>query len=149
MAAVDAPLDQFQVKKVRPPMVSRGKISENLVKSGLLSIGVQVLAKDGGETNLHSHPGVDSTWMVMEGKAKFYTTNDEVVGELGKNEMVMIPSGTPYWFESLGDEPCVILHITARLPGVKGESRIDYSPRTVGGENRIREIVEGKFFGDE
>ena len=148
MAAVQSPPAPFQVSKVRPPMVSRGKISESLVKSGLLSIGVQVLAKDGGETNLHSHPGVDSTWMVLDGRAKFYTTNDEVVGELGKNDMVMIPSGTPYWFEAEGDEPCVILHITARLPGVKGESRIDFTPRDVGGEHRIREVVEGKFFGD-
>jgi quercetin dioxygenase-like cupin family protein len=148
MAAVGAPPTPFQVAKVRPPMVSRGKVSESLVKSGLLSIGVQVLAKDGGETNLHSHPGVDSTWMVLDGKAKFYTTNDEVVGELGKNEMVMIPSGTAYWFEADGDEPCVILHITARLPGVKDGSRIDFSPRDAGGENRIKEIIEGKFFGD-
>jgi hypothetical protein len=40
----------------------------------------------------------------------------------------------------------VILHITARDPGVKGESRIDYSPRTVGGENRIHDVIEGAFF---
>jgi mannose-6-phosphate isomerase-like protein (cupin superfamily) len=116
------------------------------VRAGKLGIGVQVVASDGGETNLHSHPGVDSAWMVLDGQAKFYTVNDRLIGEIGKNEVISIPGGTPYWFESTGETPCVILHITARDPGVKGESRIDYSPRTVGGENRIHDVIEGAFF---
>ncbi|MPZ13611.1 MAG: cupin domain-containing protein [Chloroflexi bacterium] len=145
MTAIEAPAP-FQVAKVRPPMVARGKISNSLARSGLLGIGVQVVSPDGGETNLHSHPGIDSSWMVLDGKAIFYTTNDEVVAELEKNELVMIPSGTPYWFKASGDEPLVILHITARTPGSGEHSRIDYTPRTMGGENRVAETIPGQHF---
>jgi len=146
MTAVEEGIAPFQVAKVRAPLVRRGKSSQSLVRAGKLGVGVQVLAADGGETNLHSHPGVDSAWMVLDGKAKFYTVNDRVLGELGKNEIISIPGGAPYWFESTGETPCVILHITARDPGIQGESRIDYTPRTVGGENRLHDVIDGAFF---
>lgn len=146
MAATETDIAPFQVAKIRPQMVSRGKTSTSLVRAGQLGIGVQVASSDGGETNLHAHPGTDSAWMVLGGKAKFYTVNDRPIAELGKNEIVSIPAGAPYWFESSSDEPLVILHITSRIPGLEGASRIDYTPRTVGGENRIREVVEGQFF---
>lgn len=148
MAATEEKTDiaPFQVAKVRPQLVSRGKTSTQLVRAGNLGIGVQVAASDGGETNLHAHPGTDSCWMVVGGKAKFYTVNDRLIAELGKFEMISIPAGTPYWFDTVDpDENLVILHITSRIPGVHSE-RIDYTERTVGGENRIREVVEGKFF---
>lgn len=148
MAAVETDIAPFQIAKVRPQLVSRGKTSTPLVRAGNLGIGVQVAASDGGETNLHAHPGTDSAWMVVGGKAKFYTVNDRLLGELEKFEMISIPAGTPYWFDTASDEPLVILHITSRLPDVHTD-RIDYTPRTVGGENRIREVIPGKFFGDD
>src|SRR5712692_10180450 len=148
MAATETEIAPFQIGKVRPQLVSKGKTSAQLVKAGNLSIGVQVAASDGGETNLHSHPNSDSCWMVLGGRAKFYTVNDRLLGELGKFEMISIPAGTPYWFDTAdkdSDENLVILHITSRIPGVE-TGRIDYSSRDVGGENRTREVIEGKFF---
>jgi mannose-6-phosphate isomerase-like protein (cupin superfamily) len=147
MAATEEAIAPFQVAKVRPPLVSKGKSSQSLVRAGQLGVGVQVATTDGGETNLHSHPGVDSAWMVLGGRAKFYTVNDRIVGELGKNEIISIPAGTPYWFEAANDdEPLVILHITSRAKDHQGSTRIDYTPRTTGGENRVREIIPDAFF---
>lgn len=146
MAATDQQIAPFEVAKVRPQMVSKGKAGTQLVRAGKLGISVQVVSSDGGETNLHAHPGMDSAWLVMNGKAKFYTVNDRVVADLDKNEVISIPAGAPYWFESASDEPLVILHITARDPGHQGSTRIDYTPRTMGGENRIKEVVPGAFF---
>ena len=148
--AIDTATDiaPFQVAKVHPPLVKQGKISESLVRAGNLGIGVQVAANDGGETNLHSHPNSDSAWMVLGGRAIFYTVDDKVIAELGKYEMVSIPAGTPYWFDVAdkdSDENLVILHITSKVPGVS-TGRIDYSPRETGGENRIKVLEEGKFF---
>ena len=150
MAATDVGSDiaPFEVGKVRPQLVSRGKTTARVVQAGNLSIGVQVAAADGGETNLHSHPNSDSAWMVLAGRAIFYTAGDRVIAELGKNEIVSIPAGTPYWFDVAdkdSDENLVILHITSKIPGVS-TGRIDFSPRETGGENRVREVVEGKFF---
>ena len=146
-AATETDIAPFQVAKVRPQLVSKGKTSEPLVRAGNLGIGVQVAAGEAGDTNLHAHPNSDSAWMVLGGKAIFYTVGDKVIAELGKNEMVSIPAGTPYWFDNAdkGGENLVILHITSRVPGVT-TGRIDYTPRLTGGDNRIHELVEGKFF---
>lgn len=142
MTTTQAPPAPFGVAKVSPQLVSKGKISQRLLSPGMLGVGVQVVAADGGETNLHSHPGVDSVWLVLDGQATFYTTDDELVAVLDKWEAVSIPGGTPYWFETSSEEPLVVLHITARDPKIKGESRVDYRPRPV----HEAQIIEGQSF---
>jgi len=141
MSAIEAPAP-FTVAKVRPPLVSRGKISNSLARTPVLGIGVQVVAPDGGETNLHSHPGIDSSWLVLDGEATFYGEGDRVVATLGRNELVMIPAGTPYWFKATSDKPLVILHVTARTPEFSGASRKDYAPPI----EKPRDIIPGAFF---
>jgi mannose-6-phosphate isomerase-like protein (cupin superfamily) len=145
MAATEQQIAPFEVAKVRPPLVRRGKSNQQLVRAGKLNVSVQVVSSDSGETNLHAHPGLDSAWLVMSGKAKFYTVNDRPIGDLEKNEVISIPAGTPYWFEAEGEEPLVILHITSRDPNHQGSTRIDYTPRDVGGENRVHDLT-GTFF---
>jgi mannose-6-phosphate isomerase-like protein (cupin superfamily) len=149
-ATTETNIAPFQVAKVRPQLVSKGKTSDRLVTAGNLGIGVQVAAGEAGDTNLHSHPNSDSAWMVMGGKAIFYTVGDKVIAELGKYEMVSIPAGTPYWFDNAdkGGENLVILHITSKIPTVS-TGRIDYTPRETGGDSRIREVIPDKFFGDD
>ena len=147
-ATTETDIAPFQVAQVRPQLLRRGKTSTRLVTAGNLGIGIQVAASDGGETNLHAHPNADSAWMVLGGRAIFYTTGDKVIAELGKFEMVSIPAGTPYWFDVAdkdSDENLVILHVTSRVPGVT-TGRIDYTPLAgkLGGIEE--EFVEGKFF---
>ncbi|MEX2430934.1 MAG: hypothetical protein WD645_03335, partial [Dehalococcoidia bacterium] len=76
----------------------RGKQSVQLGRAGGLNFGIQVV-KRGGETNLHAHTGLDSGWLVLKGRAKFYGIGDVVVGDLSSGEGIMIPGGVPYWFE--------------------------------------------------
>ena len=135
----------FQIAKVRPQLVKRGKTNEQLVRAGNLGIGVQVAAANDGDTNLHAHPNSDSAWMVVGGKAKFYTVGNRLLGELGKFEMISIPAGTPYWFDCSSEENLVIVHITSKKPDVS-TSRIDYEPRTNGADDRVRELAPGEFF---
>ena len=142
MAATEAAAP-FKVAKIQPSLVSKGKISESLGRLDILGLGVQVVSPDGGETNLHAHPGVDSAWVVLGGSATFYTVNDRVVAELDRYELIMIPAGAPYWFKANGDEPLVVLHITARAPGLKGQSRIDYEPY----KEKARDVIAGAVFG--
>jgi mannose-6-phosphate isomerase-like protein (cupin superfamily) len=141
MTAIDARAP-FTVSKVHPQMVAKGKVSSSLARGAMLGVGVQVVSPDGGETNLHSHPGVDSAWLVLDGSAAFYTTGDELVADLGKYEMVFIPQGVPYWFKASSETPVVILHMTARAPGVKGQSRMDYAPPI----EKARDVIPGAFF---
>lgn len=99
------------------------KRSWNMARGEILSVGAQIV-KDGGETNLHAHTAVDSTWFVIEGKARFYG-EDGVPVVLNKLEGVFIPKAVAYWFESAGSEPLQILHLTGRDKATKSE-RINY-----------------------
>lgn len=138
----------FQVAKVRPQLLNKGKTSDRLATAGNLGIGVQVCSADGGETNLHAHPNADSAWMVLGGEAKFYTVGNREIAHLHKNEMVTIPAGTPYWFDVANKESgenLVILHITSRIPGVT-TGRIDYEPPAGKLGGVVEEFQEGKFF---
>jgi mannose-6-phosphate isomerase-like protein (cupin superfamily) len=130
MTAVEIP-GPFKVAKVIAPVPERGKTTNSLTRTDILGVGVQVIAPKDGETNLHAHPGTDSAWLVLGGEAEFWGTDDDVfVAHLAKHEMISIPAGTPYWFKAAGDEPLVILHITARTPEYEaGKSRIDYKPQ--------------------
>jgi mannose-6-phosphate isomerase-like protein (cupin superfamily) len=141
-------LKGFEVFEIKPQIVAKGKRTTELVRSDLIRANVQVVT-DGGETNLHAHTGMDAIWVVLQGAATFYGKGEdgqgnEVVGKLNKYQGILIPRPNPYWFESSGDEPLVILHVMAYQPGAVVK-RIDYTPR----KEQARDLVEGKFFGQE
>jgi mannose-6-phosphate isomerase-like protein (cupin superfamily) len=133
---------QFKLSKIRPQMMAKGKISDKVLRTDMLGVTAQVIAPDGGETNLHAHPGVDSAWIVLDGEATFYTVDDIVVATMGRYDSLLIPGGTPYWFKCTSQNPLVILHVSARAPGREGPSRLDYRPPV----EKTREAVAGAFF---
>ena len=118
---------QLQVFKYEKPQgeIDMGKVTLRLCKSDLLSVSVQVVMKQGGETNLHAHTGQDEAWVILGGRAKFYD-KDELIGDLGLNEGIFIPKGAPYWFEPT-EEPLEILRVSATDKEIVDE-RIDYTP---------------------
>ena len=132
--------------KYEPPAsLDRPKRTVQITNTALLRVGVQVVRKDGGETNMHAHPSLDSTWMVLAGQARFYGYGDVVIAEPGKHEGVNIPRGVPYWFEAISDEPLEILHITAADPNAKNE-RVNYAERTAA---RQRDRASGRAASEE
>jgi len=149
MTAIETPTP-FKVAKIRPQLLSKGKTSDSLVRTDTLGVGVQVVAPAEGETNLHAHPGTDSTWVVLDGQATFYGTEDDIeIAVLDKNELIMIPQGAPYWFKCSSENPLVILHITARTKDfVPGMSRKDYKPQTQWYmDDAHPDAIPGAFFG--
>ena len=78
---------QQQIDQSSDP--SRGKWSSPFrLRAGNLSVGHMRVNKDGGENNLHAHPDVESIWIVLKGRARFYGMNDILVAELGPGEGV-------------------------------------------------------------
>lgn len=147
MTAIEIPAP-YKVGQVRAPVVTKGKSSGTLgLRAGILSVGVQVIAPDEGETNLHSHTGMDSCWFVLDGEAEFYGTDDDVlIGRLGKNEGISIPAGSPYWFKCSSSNQLVILHITARTPDAPpaGQtSRVNHRPTKWYQDESHVELIEG------
>ncbi len=108
------------------------KKSIRLSRTDSLTVSAQII-NGGGETNMHSHTGEDEAWVVLSGRARFYGVNkdadngEEVVGELGPREGIMIPKGVPYWFESASDEQLEILRVSSIDKSVKSE-RVNYQP---------------------
>jgi mannose-6-phosphate isomerase-like protein (cupin superfamily) len=94
-------------------------------KQDMLRIDVQKI-KEGGETNMHSHSGVDSAWLVLAGVARFHSFEESDSHDLALNEGIFIPKATPHWFESIGDDPLEMLHIAARDTRVEKDARVNY-----------------------
>ena len=131
--------DSFTIYKYESPRVwseknkQRGKQNLHLGSCGGLNVGVQVVIR-GGETNLHAHPGIDSSWFVLSGRVKFYGAGDTLVANLGKGEGIFIPRGVPYWFESGSEETLEILHITS---GQRG--RVNFEPIKAHQDRQLQE----------
>jgi mannose-6-phosphate isomerase-like protein (cupin superfamily) len=107
--AVD--VDAKVIRYVKPQQ-SRPRHVVNLFRTDTMLGIVQVIA-EGGESTLHSHPNMDGLWFVLGGRARFYTTDDCVIAELGPHEAVLIPRRYPYWFESAGHTELEILQVEA------------------------------------
>jgi mannose-6-phosphate isomerase-like protein (cupin superfamily) len=122
------------VFKNSPVELRNGKGVSVLCRTDRMFAAVQTL-QNGGENNLHSHAHLDGVWFVLRGKVRFYTTDDDVVAELGPQEGILIPRGYKYWFESMGDEELQLLQVEASdvpVPTLRdvAADRIDHSPRT-------------------
>ncbi len=87
-----------------------------LARSELLSVLLHHW-DEGGEVALHHHTDGDATWVVLEGEVTFYGENDEILARATRNQAVLIPRNTMYWFENSGKEPLNMFRISARVGG--------------------------------
>ena len=113
-------------KYEKPDDQETPKAIVGLCQTDIIRGAVQVI-KEGGDNNLHSHTGMDGFWMVLKGRARYYGPGDEVLGEFGVHEGIVIPRGAQYWFESVGDETLELLQVVAFDRDVKNE-RVDVDP---------------------
>lgn len=77
----------------------RGTAKCRLAETDLATFAVKRI-REGGENTLHMHPNADGFWTVLRGRVRFYTTDDELIADLGALEGIVIPRTFPYWFES-------------------------------------------------
>ena len=122
--AAEGAIQTFSFKA--PAIYDRRKAIVRLTSNERGQAAVHCLGQ-GGENNLHYHAGVDITWMVLKGRARFYGPEDVVRGEFGPHEGILIPAGAEYWFEASGDEPLEILQMAGFDTNVKLE-RVDAAP---------------------
>lgn len=121
--------DRPKVFSYERPEGDHPKVLQPLVSTDILEADVQ-LVREGGSNTLHYHTGQDGVFVVLEGTARFYESEDEAIADLDAGEGIVIPRGTEYWFESAGSEPLHLLHVAAisdasedeRVTVVSGES---------------------------
>jgi mannose-6-phosphate isomerase-like protein (cupin superfamily) len=124
--AAEGAIQTFSFKA--PAIYDRRKAIVRLTSNERGQAAVHCLGQ-GGENNLHYHAGVDITWMVLKGRARFYGPEDVVRGEFGPHEGILIPAGARYWFESCGTEDLELLQIKTFHKGRGTDTRIDAAAR--------------------
>jgi mannose-6-phosphate isomerase-like protein (cupin superfamily) len=102
----------FQTFKIRPQLLSAGKQTTVLAKTDVLT-GTVMVADTGGETIVHAHQAMDQMFVVLAGRARFYSSLDEVAAELGPMEGILVPRGATYWYEKISEENMVLFRAAA------------------------------------
>jgi mannose-6-phosphate isomerase-like protein (cupin superfamily) len=118
-------------KYTRPELP--GTANKGLVRlcaSGMTKGIIQVI-QEGGENTLHYHDGMDSFWMVMKGRVRFYGPTDNLIGEYGPNEGLITPAGARYWFEKASEEELELLQVASYEEDASKARRIAISENGV------------------
>jgi mannose-6-phosphate isomerase-like protein (cupin superfamily) len=98
-----------------PAEVVEKKMHLRLGRTDALYSSMQVLPP-GELGRLHSHRGTDGFWYVIAGRARFMGELD-VHAEIGEGEGVIVPRGTRYRVQNIGDGNLEILHVSATSTG--------------------------------
>jgi mannose-6-phosphate isomerase-like protein (cupin superfamily) len=117
--AMSQATETVQVFKIGPEAVPSGHVAA-VVRTDSQIVLAHVWEK-GGETGLHSHYGSDATWVVIDGAVKFYGEGDTVMATLERGGGIYIPRNTKYWFESVAEEPLVMVRCAAKDKGVNDD----------------------------
>ncbi|MCZ6637686.1 MAG: cupin domain-containing protein [Alphaproteobacteria bacterium] len=137
---------------LRAQMLEAGNTETPLAMGENLWLKIKVYAK-GGENKLHAHPYQDHSFIVLAGRACFHGPRGEEK-ELARNDGILLPAGSFYWFETTSEEPLVLLRAGAvTAPGKHPDTRIrpdgQWAVRRGRGETFVSENVEyrdGEFY---
>lgn len=137
---------------MRAQLLDAGNTETPLAVGEHLWLKIKVYAK-GGENKLHAHPYQDHSFIVLDGRARFHGPRGEE-RELARNDGIFLPAGSFYWFETISDEPLVLLRAGAvAAPDKHPDMRImpdgEWAVRRGRGETFVSENVsyrDGAFY---
>ncbi|MGH7827594.1 MAG: cupin domain-containing protein [Candidatus Binatia bacterium] len=98
--------------KLKTPLLTGGRSHIPMANTEHLSVGLNYYSI-GRKNKLHTHPGEDHAFVVMDGEATFYDKEHKPT-VLKKGEGIMLPEGWFYYFQSTGDRPLALLRTSAR-----------------------------------
>jgi mannose-6-phosphate isomerase-like protein (cupin superfamily) len=137
-----------EVFKLRGPLLSQGRMDTVLSETELMQVRLKVYA-EGGENTLHTHTSEDHSFIVLQGRARFYDKDGQQT-VLARNEGIMLPRGAYYWFHAEEGEPLVMIRVAA-----KGErkpvARLGADGRPLPGESKENKhvtpvVIPGAFY---
>jgi len=135
--------------KMRAQMLDQGRTNTLLARTENMWAVLKVYAS-GGENGLHTHPNEDHTFVVLQGKARYYDA-DGGYTDVGRHEGIMLPAGAYYWFEAISEEPLVLLRVGCRVGSGDGSGRLNIRGEPMPGDSKENKRVpvvyrEGEFF---
>jgi mannose-6-phosphate isomerase-like protein (cupin superfamily) len=139
---------EAHVFELSTPVLTGGRSHMPLSRTDLVSVGLNYYTP-GRKNTLHTHPGEDHAFVVLEGEATFYDKSERAT-VLKKGQGIMLPEGWYYRFENSGEKALVLLRFSARKakPTV---TRIDTAGRTRSEDSTEYvhvdgDTVDGKFW---
>jgi quercetin dioxygenase-like cupin family protein len=135
--------------KMRARMLEKGRSNTLLGKTDNMWATLKVYAS-GGENGLHTHPNEDHTFIVLQGKARYYDA-DGGHTDVGKHGGIMLPAGAYYWFEAISKEPLVLVRIGCRVGPRDASGRLNIRGEPMPGDSKENKRVpvvyrDGEFF---
>jgi len=88
-----------------------------------MSVGLNYYVP-GRKNKLHTHPGEDHIFVVMDGQATFYNKEHQPT-VLKKGEGIMLPENHYYYFASTGEVPLALFRVSAKKGNKPKAVRID------------------------
>jgi mannose-6-phosphate isomerase-like protein (cupin superfamily) len=145
--ASDAPSVSFY--KLRAQLLEQGRTDTVLASTDTLQLRLKVYAS-GGENGLHAHASEDHSFLVLQGRARFYD-RDDTYTDIGRHEGIMIPAGAYYRFEAISTEELILYRVGARTGKGQGAPRVNAQGGAMPGhsiDNKQVPVIykEGQFF---
>jgi mannose-6-phosphate isomerase-like protein (cupin superfamily) len=159
MAMTETTTIPAQTFRLRTPLLSKGRshtiLASCKASTGAMNIAIKCYA-EGGENEFHAHGAEDHTFIVLQGRARFYQP-DEAPRELGRNEGILIPAGALYKFEVASDEPLVLLRVgnvwqpvagvtTAANSGRRDAHGGEFAASAKANKGSAPVVIEGAFY---
>ncbi len=137
-----------RVFELSTPVLTGGRSHMPLSSTELTSVGLNYYTP-GRKNTLHTHPGEDHAFVVLDGEATFSDKNENAP-VLNQGPGSMLPEGWHSWFQNTGAGALVLLRFSSRKakPAV---TRIDAAGKTRSEDSTEYvhvdgEIVEGKVW---
>jgi len=135
--------------KMRAQLLDQGRTNTLMAKTDNMWATLKVYAS-GGENGLHTHPHEDHTFVVLQGKARYYDA-DGGHTDVGRHEGIMLPAGAYYWFEAISKEPLVLIRIGCRVGPRDAGGRLNIRGEPMPGDSKENKRVpvvyrDGEFF---
>ncbi len=126
---------------LRAQLPRQGRTDTPMAATDRMWIVLKTYAAD-GENALHAHPNEDHVFLVLQGEADFFGAQGET-RRVTKNDGVLLPRGTFYWFKAVGTEPLVMARIGAVVDETKDAlGRIDIGGKPMEGNSAANKQVE-------
>ena len=135
--------------KLRAQLLEQGRTNTLLARTDNMWATLKVYAS-GGENGLHAHPHEDHTFVVLQGRARYYDA-DGGHTDVGKHEGILLPAGAYYWFEAISEEPLVLVRIGCRVGVRDASGRLNIRGEPMPGDSKENKRVpvvyrDGEFF---
>ena len=126
--------------ELKTPLLTAGRSIMPLARTDLVSVGLNYYSP-GRKNSLHTHPGEDHAFVVMDGEATFYDKDGKAT-VLKRGRGILLPEGYYYRFENSGAKPLALLRFSAWRQGRK-VARVEAGGRTRGEDATEYEHVDG------